>query len=318
MINYTKILILLIVMTMSTEAADIKTTASVDTNGLLIGERIPITLYVEAPKDYHVVWPDISDTLGMLEIIKRTNIDTLDDVDKLLLNQKLMVTTFDSGSYKLPAFTWMYSKPGHSTLFPAKSKPLKLNFTTVQVDTTEPMKDIHPIIDEPIKFAEVWPLILIILLIIAAIVLAYFWWKKRNKKQIQTRKPQPEKPKAPAHILAFAELDDLEKRQLWQNNQVKKYYIELTEILRRYIERRYGMMALEMTSDEILSKIWNYSVKEENVKILEEVLTIGDLTKFAKHTPSAEDNEKCMDYARQYINKTKKFNLENQPKGVKE
>ena len=78
---------------------------------------------------------------------------------------------------------------------------------------------------------------------------------------------------------------------------MKLYYSELTDIVREYLEQRYGIHAMEQTSDEIFASLRKLDVAEDNKAKLREVLLLADLVKFAKQQPVSADNEAAMENA---------------------
>jgi len=90
-----------------------------------------------------------------------------------------------------------------------------------------------------------------------------------------------------------------------QKGEVKEYYSRLTDIVRRYFEQRYGFMALEQTTDEILSELRRHPTAEEVWGETGEVLRRADMVKFARHMPSMSDHEKAMETARNIVERTR-------------
>ena len=109
----------------------------------------------------------------------------------------------------------------------------------------------------------------------------------------------------PSHELALQQLEELEQQQMWQNGEVKGYHTALTYIVREYLENRYGIQALEQTTDEILAQL---RVRDFDLALsqkLGDVLQTADLVKFAKAQPTAEFHAQAMTYARSFILETK-------------
>jgi hypothetical protein len=107
------------------------------------------------------------------------------------------------------------------------------------------------------------------------------------------------------HEWALMELERLRVKKLWQAGKVKEYHTALTDILRKYIEDRFLLKALESTTAEIiddLKEVINFPV-ESRMK-LSEILTTADLVKFAKFIPAPNDNEKSMEDAVGFITST--------------
>ena len=100
-------------------------------------------------------------------------------------------------------------------------------------------------------------------------------------------------------------LEQLKQKQLWQAGQDKAYFTELTDILRVYIDRRFGINAVEMTSSEIMEALKHNSETRLVNENLNEILRIADFVKFANQRPLADDNELSFRYAMNFIDATK-------------
>ena len=178
---------------------------------------------------------------------------------------------------------------------------------TVPVDTT--IYDVKTPINLPLSFLEVFPFILggIIILVAAGFLVWYIRRRKTNKPIFRAAMPEE-----PAHIIAYRELRELKDQKLWQKNEFKEYYSRLTEIIRRYMQRRYGIPAMEMTSYEILDA-WDRSgeARTELAAELGILLNLADLVKFAKQKPVASENEENMERAFDFVDRTKYEKPEN-------
>ena len=111
--------------------------------------------------------------------------------------------------------------------------------------------------------------------------------------------------KEPAHIVAIRELEKLSNQKLWQNGKVKEYYSRLTEILREYLDGRYGVGAMEMTSDEIVAAMKAAEVEPKYITKLGELLSESDLVKFAKYIPSEECHEESYNTVYYFVEESK-------------
>lgn len=106
--------------------------------------------------------------------------------------------------------------------------------------------------------------------------------------------------------MAIRALEKLHSRKLWQNGKHKEYYSQLADIVRIYIEQRYGIGAMEMTSDQILDAVRNVNDERLREK-LRELFGLADLVKFAKLAPTPEDNEQAYFDAYFYVEETKEL-----------
>jgi hypothetical protein len=128
--------------------------------------------------------------------------------------------------------------------------------------------------------------------------------RKKNNKPIFVI---PRKPKEPAHIIALRELDRIKQEKLWQQGKTKQFYSEITETLRKYIEDRYGIPAMEQTSDETLDsfKYRRDLLKEKTLENLSRILKLADLVKFAKYRTTPDDDNMTLVNAYFFVNDTK-------------
>ena len=91
------------------------------------------------------------------------------------------------------------------------------------------------------------------------------------------------------------------KRKLWQNGKNKLYYSLLTDIIWQFIEYRYNVPTFEKTSDEIINGIKLKNISLEKVEQLNKIFAIADMVKFAKQTPTQEENIFTIDIIRNFI-----------------
>ena len=164
----------------------------------------------------------------------------------------------------------------------------------------------------PFIFAEIrdYAIYGVIALIILSLLVWYIVWYMRNKWQGRGRELKPA-PKLPPHVIAIKALDELRNRKLWQNGKHKLYYSTLTEILRLYIEGRWAVGALEMTSDEIISALRDVDIKHDSRSNLIAILRTADMVKFAKALPEPEENEQLLTYAYYFVENTKSVDVEH-------
>ena len=121
------------------------------------------------------------------------------------------------------------------------------------------------------------------------------------------------KPKIviPADIVALNSLDTLNKKELWQEGEIKEYHSEISEILRTYIENRFQILALELPTFDIISNLENKGVNNDNLQILSTLLQRADLAKFAKSKPIEIENIQSMEQSVIFVKNTKKKKKNN-------
>ncbi|MEI7500774.1 MAG: DUF4381 family protein [Bacteroidota bacterium] len=294
-----KIYLLIVVLASMIPVAfsqDVTVSAKLDTNAMLIGDHVGLTLKYTGPAKSQVLWPFLPDTiLGNITVIGRGKIDTIYTADKksVTFSQQLNFTCYDSGFYTIPQIPFKYRLLPDTTSRVSASTMMLLAVHTVKVDTTLAIKPIVGPLKIPITFREMVPWILAALAAILLIIAAIWYFKKRKKKEpIFVLKP---KVMLLAHELALQELEKLRVKKLWQSGKTKEYYSELTEIIRKYIENRFQVPALEQTSTEIVESLSNTAgCPPTSVSSLGSLLILADMVKFAKTRPVASENEKSL------------------------
>lgn len=277
-------------------------TAKLDTGKVVIGQPFTLELTIIQPKSIAINWPYISDSIGGLEVVQNGGVDTLpvDEQGTLLRSQKVTLMAFDSGVYIVPGFVIDYTFKGEPVK--AYTDPLQVSVYLVPVDTTKAIRDIHNVVQVPYDMFFIMLMILfglIVILIVGAVIIYFINAKKKDDladlKQVIRR---------PAYEIAISAFNDLEKKQLWQRNQVKLYYSELTDILRLYIQHRWMLPAMEFTSDEILSHSFIQQTDKQLQDELSYVLKLSDLVKFAKVIPHNSEHELSFKNAVSFVEKT--------------
>ncbi len=288
---------------------DISVRAMLDTTRAMIGDQMRLHIRLEKPDETRVIFPALQDTLTKkIEIISKSSIDTSrSDTGRTILSQDLLITVFDTGFFEIPPLSFAFqTEQLRDTI---RTTPVYFEIVSLPVDTT--IRDIRANLKTPINAAEIFPFALgFIALVMIALVLVY-WIRKRRRKR--TIVPE-EIPAEPANVIALRELAQLREDKPWAHKQVKHYYIRLTEILRRYIERRYRIMALEQTTDEILESL-KTSANGAYLKRLAGILTLADLVKFAKVIPDTEENASQLEEAVAFVNSTSQPKHESEQEG---
>lgn len=291
--------------------------ASIDSVQMFIGEQAKLTIKAIQPQDYTLQFPIFSDSIASnLELVSTLKPDTVQlENEKLQISNSYIVTAFDSALIYIPGFEL---KAGEETYL---TNPISIKIVDMPVDTTQQaITDIKNVYQPPIDWmfylTIVGSILLALLLLALVIYLVNKYLKSRKNKDTE---PEPEliDPRK-AHEIAYEELEELRQKQLWQSQQFKAYYTELTEILRRYISNRYAIDAMEQTSDDIISEFRrNKELKEkkEEIKLLSDVLQVADLVKFAKWQPLPDECERSFHQVTQFIDNTKEVITENKEQG---
>ena len=293
--------ILLGLQVASAQAPAIK--AEIDSVHLMIGEQTRIHLEIAANKDQVIQLPFASDTIIRgIEILEVSKIDTVDiGNNRLQYRYNYLVTSFDENVYLLPPFKVI---AGSDTVF---SKELALKVSTIPVDEENPdhFFDIKTVRKPMFVLKDYLPIMVYTLLglvFIAAVI--YIVYRLRQQKSLIPFQ-RKEEPQLPSHILALQKLDDIKSKKMWQNGWIKEYHSEISDTLRFYIEDRFGVSAMEMTSGEILQALKGVSDVDRGYDNLKQLLQLADFVKFAKYKALPDENELSMMNAYLFVNNTK-------------
>lgn len=256
-------------------------TVKIDTTNIKIGEQL--TYSIEVPKGKNITFTKIE--LDSLEVVEELPQDTVQN--KIV--KKYLITGFDRGAFYIKKQQVFLDAKAYFT------DSLLVNVATIAVDTSKlaPYYKTKDLETEAYTAAEIWyrsqNYVYIILGIIAFIVALYFLFRKKEEKQ------EIIAPKIPPYISATKELKELESKELWQNNKIKQYYSELTDIVRKYIGDELLIQALETTTDEMMmllkseNKQQKLGLDKEMLARLEGLLSQADFVKFAKQKPLDSD-----------------------------
>jgi hypothetical protein len=288
------------------QSQDVSAVARFDTTDILIGDQIDLNISFTMPLDYRVIWPFYQDTITRnVEIINMRPVDTLINESEQLVEmfQSITVTSFDSGYYYIPPVKFRYQPIDDTAFLEASSIPLYLEVHTMEVDTTRAIKAIKPPLHAPLTFREMLPWILIALAagLIIFFIIYVIIRRKKNKPLFRIR------PKVilPPYVVAMNGLEGLKEKKLWQAGKVKDYYTQMTDILRTYIEDRFGVQAIEMTTEEILDGMKGTDADKASIDRLAKTLVLADLVKFAREKPLPLDNDSCMNNSISFVRETK-------------
>ncbi len=298
---------LLLLMANVTHAQRIKATASLDSANILLGDQVRFFLEIDHPKNIEVEFPQVPDTiLQEIEVLDRSGIDTFETDDEAFQKQiqSYLITCFDSGTYRIPPYWFRLNLDQRIDSVPSNGVTLRVQ--SIPIDTTRGPVDIKSPYGAPLTLKEVTPYILGIILIGA--IIFFILYSIKRKKQNKPIFTLPKKPKEPAHVLALRELERIKNEKLWQQGKTKQFYSEVTEALRKYIEDRFEIPAMEQTSDETLES-FRYRrdlLKEKTFENLRQILKLADLVKFAKYKPLPDDDNLALVNAFFFVNDTKK------------
>lgn len=274
---------------------------SIDTTQIKIGEQILFTVTVETDSTSAVHFPE-GQTFSPLETVEAFKTDTTRKKDRITLQKIYALTQFDSGNYKLP------SQRIEIDGVPYFTDSASVQVATIPVDTVnQKMYDIKPLVSVEKSNSKLWLYILLTILFLGLIGTIIYWFFIRKK-------PLTEEEKVallPPYDRALMELKRLENSKYLIQDEYKKYYSELTAIVRSYLEEEVNIYALESTTDQLIEKLellqeaGQLNLKQDTIKQFERILKSADLVKFARSKPPTSTAENDRKSVEEIVIKTK-------------
>ncbi len=175
-----------------------------------------------------------------------------------------------------------------------QTEPIVVSVSTMLSGEAPSLSDLHPAVSpvalpEPISYTWLW-----LLLIPCLLLTAFVWWFRRGSRA------SVEPIYSPREI-AEAALRELDRSGISETD-TKRFYVELTGIVRRYLEQTTGVRAPELTTDEFLRDIGdNHAFRDKQREGLQQFLRSADLVKFAGHQPTTDDIQGAIRRARRFI-----------------
>lgn len=285
---------------------DVKVTSSFDTSRIYIGDQIKFTVTVDQPADLRLSLPSLKDTLiRNIEILSGPVVDSSSRQNgRIKIIENYLITSFDSGFYQVPpVYAEMKNEYGMKRFYSDYSQLEVIRVKIAPADTVAKIFDIVEPYRAPVTIGEVLPWILVFAIIGALVWFAikYIREHKKSGNELETViNPDP------AHVIAFRELEKLRDEKLWQKGDIKIYYTRLTEILRLYLENRFSVFSLELTTRETLDTLLKTGFKKDgSYNQLKTVLTTADMVKFAKYNPEPSDHESLFQDSWNFVLDTK-------------
>ncbi len=308
-IRYTFTLFLITLCT--TIFAQGRVEAELDSVTIVIGGQVGLNVKASYPEGTTPIYHQLADSLtNDVEIVSASPIDTTVLNGIIQLQQRYILTSFDSGLHYIPPIEILDFGDGQTASTENMAISVVNPFQNIQVDEenhTVQIFDVKDVKDSPFALSELLqylPWVVMLIVLIAVIFVAIHYYHKYKSRQ----SGEVEKPKnvEPCDVVAMRELERIREEKLWQKNRFKEYYSELTDTLRKYVSERYGINAMESTTDEIMDSLVDvFKADAANETKLRGVLETADFVKFAKHEPLPDENDMALKHAIEFVEQTR-------------
>ncbi|MGB2697106.1 MAG: BatD family protein [Candidatus Zixiibacteriota bacterium] len=284
------------------EKSLISVESKVDKAAITIGDRIIYTLIIKSDPLIKLDPIPLGSNLGAFEIKDYKSLPPEKDKEGKIINRsEYNITTFTTGEYVIPPIEITYTDPKGEK----KSISSERIFITVKsVGATqaemEDIRGLKPPIDIKVGNKVFY---IVGLLLIAITVLGWFYL--RGKAKALKIPELPEELKKPAWEVALSELQQLKESDLLKKKLIKQFYINLSEIIRKYIQRRFQIVALDRTTQEIRQELKGIKIDLMIIEQINSFLQDCDLVKFAKFIPKTERIDENLKQATEIVDFTK-------------
>jgi len=277
--------------------------SKVDRDKIYIGDLIKYSVIVKHKPDVKVETLPLGANLGMFEIRDYSVAEPRKEDGQIVEQTDYLISTFDTGEFEIPPLGIHYTVGEDTTVQELRTESIKIVVESLQPSEEGDIRDIKMPLEIPRSYRGL--IFIIIISIVGSGVLGLGLYFFKRYKEGKSLIPVRAKPPRPPHEVALEELEKLVASDLLANGKVEEYYVTLSEIIRRYFEGRFFIIAMEMTTLQLLDNMRNANIEPEIIALTEEFLDSCDLVKFAKYIPTAQENEKTTQQAFDLINRTK-------------
>jgi len=282
------------------ERGPVRLTVRVEPAQPRLSDEPTLTLTVDYEKGVTIQKPPFGESLG--DFVIRDFREPLPQVkgDREILQQVYTLEPTRSGElavWPIPLTFTDTRADGDGKEHTIQTEGLTVQVDSV-VDTEAPsLGELRPAVG-PVELPEagtsgLWWLFGVLASTISGVLLLWRWRKRRREVDLEQKLSPRE--------LAFLELERLLQEELAEHD-VKRFYVELTGLVRRYIERTTGILAPEQTTEEFLAEISHKETFASDERgRLRHFLESADLVKFAAYEPRKEDLEESFERAKVFV-----------------
>lgn len=280
------------------QAEPVSVTAGIDRQQAYVGDRLNFTLTIVSDSLVAVDSIPIGDRLGDFEVKGREYDLSGTEDGRIRLAAKFVIAAYETGTIWLPQIRIGFIMPDST-----KSELVtdSLQVTILSLAEGDSLADIRGLKPD-IYFGSRFPWLYLIIAVVLVCALVY-WLVKRKKKIGDAIDVEPIDTRPP-WVVAEEKLKNLRESSMLEDSDFKPYYLRLTEIIRKYLEPRYGIDALDRTTYELRSELSRMNLNEEQYARLFEMFDDADLVKFAKFHPELKQAEDDFQKAWQFVRET--------------
>jgi hypothetical protein len=274
---------------------DARISNDVDTTLVTVGDRVRMTVTVEHAVGARVVWPDSLDLMPF-EVLGAEAIPPATEGERVRSSAILTMAAFELGELVIPSFDVQVLGPGEAVETLSTDR-FGIEVVSVGADETGDIRDIRGPLWIPVGIVTVSLWLLLVLAVLGAAYGLYRRSRRSGGDDLEESGPPP----LPAHEMALEAIARIEASPMLERGQVKEYHIEVSEILRTYIEACFHVPSLEMTTREVVDGLHGAGAQGQFIDGLRRFLDQCDMVKFAKVRPELEASREILELGRELV-----------------
>lgn len=224
--------------------------------------------------------------------------------DPKIKSNQIYLIVWDTGKFNLKVNKYLGAKPV-KYLGERDSLVLEVSSGLATQDTSQvlaPIKDIEKEKKLLLDYLDFKTLMILGVIFISMVSFIIYYFRT-NKKSVNI--PKPVEKQLPAHIIALNRLNNLQTTKLWTIGHEKEYQEELTNTIKEFLKNRFYINALEQNTTELRSSLQKLQIDQIHRDVINEILNISDLVKFAKAKNDDNINERFLLRAIDLVNELK-------------
>lgn len=291
------------------ERGPVKVRVALEPARPVIGDSLTLTLEVEAEQGVELIMPEFGQSLDRFSIRDFVPRSAVAESGRTRAIQRYTLSAPMSGSQYIPPIAvefvdrrpGMRSAPDGEDAYEILTERLDFEVASVLPEAAgaalkPPLDELQPREVRRPALAWPWLLALVVLLAVAALTGLRYWlaWRTRARRQS-------------AYAIAVARLDALMARpRPAEAPAVDAFFVELSDLVRHYLEDRFGLHAPELTTEEFLEvATGSPDLGAAHQRFLQDFLRRADQVKFARHMPDADYMEQVLHAARRFLDQTR-------------
>ncbi len=272
-----------------------------------VGDRLVLTLTVVRGFDGALAFPRVTGEIEPFEVLDVIIHETDERGGDVRERRQYVLTAFETGDLSVPSLAFHYVSPEGDTAV-VHTDALVVTIESVvppeERDLGPTPRDIKP----PLELKRrIWPAIVIavlVALVLAGLLYLRRWLRSRRREGPESEVAREVRREA-AHVAALSRLGELDRSGLVEQGELPRFYLILTDVLRRYILDRFSVDAVDMTTKELGSAMHGADLDLGDEAWTLDLLSYADLSKFARHMPTGERAHDDLVAVRAFVERTR-------------